>query len=280
MKQTDFQKDKDARSAQKKLSLLTGKYKTAFETIERLERERDAAIKISATPQLIDLNNASFNKTGDATAIVLASDWHIEETVRPETVNNLNHFTVAIASYRIKQFFENTLKLVRKEQQQVKIQTLVIALLGDFISGNIHEELMETCSLRPINAIIAVQNLIISGITFLLKNSKLNLVIPCSVGNHPRVTRRVHIANEQGNNLEYFMYHNIRNYFRNEKRITFLIAEGYLSFLKVYDYKIRFHHGHHIRYAGGVGGVFIPANKAIAEWQKMKGYEADLDCFG
>ena len=41
---------------------------------------------------------------------------------------------------------------------------------------------------------------------------------------------------------------------------------------------IRFHHGHAIRYAGGVGGITIPVNKAIGQWQKMK--NADVDCFG
>ena len=74
------------------------------------------------------------------------------------------------------------------------------------------------------------------------------------------------------------MYHNLANYFRGNKRVTFLIADGYLSYVKVYDFMIRFHHGHAMKYGGGIGGLFIPTFKAISQWQKMK--HADLDCFG
>jgi hypothetical protein len=50
------------------------------------------------------------------------------------------------------------------------------------------------------------------------------------------------------------------------------------SYVKVYDTMIRFQHGHAIKYGGGVGGIYIPVNKAIAQWNK--GRHADLDVFG
>ena len=53
------------------------------------------------------------------------------------------------------------------------------------------------------------------------------------------------------------------------------IAEGYFCYLDVYNLTLRFHHGQNIRYAGGVGGIHIPLNKAIAQWDKFK--RADLD---
>lgn len=74
------------------------------------------------------------------------------------------------------------------------------------------------------------------------------------------------------------MYHNLAHLFRSEKRVKFVISGGYHSYLKVYDMTVRFHHGHDIRYAGGVGGLYIPANKAIAQWNK--GRWADLDVYG
>jgi hypothetical protein len=36
--------------------------------------------------------------------------------------------------------------------------------------------------------------------------------------------------------------------------------------------------GARIRYGGGVGGLTIPANKAITQWNRLK--HADFDCFG
>jgi hypothetical protein len=42
--------------------------------------------------------------------------------------------------------------------------------------------------------------------------------------------------------------------------------------------QIRFHHGHAINYQGGIGGIFIPAFKAISQWDKAR--PVDLDLFG
>ena len=56
------------------------------------------------------------------------------------------------------------------------------------------------------------------------------------------------------------------------------IAESYFVFSEIYGRTIRWHHGDAIRFEGGVGGLVIPMNKAIAQWNK--GRKADLDCFG
>lgn len=252
--------------------------KTLIEKNDKLEAELNASLEMknAINPQVFDYKVS--DSKSEATAVVLASDFHLEETVRPETVNNLNKFDLKIAEARVKEFFQNTLKLVEKEQFSTRIDTLVLALLGDFISGNIHEELLENCSLRPIDASIFAENLLISGIEYLLANSELNLVIPCHVGNHTRITKKVHISTEKGNSLETFMYYHMMNHFKGNARVKFLISDSYLSYVTIYNYTICFQHGHAIKYGGGVGGITIPARKAVSQWQKLR--NADLYCFG
>jgi len=123
-----------------------------------------------------------------------------------------------------------------------------------------------------------VQETIASGFQFLLNHSTANIVVPCHSGNHARTTHKTRIAGEKGHSLEYFMYRNLAKQFGAEDRITFLISEGYHSFLNVYDVLVRWHHGHAIKYQGGVGGLYIPVNKAINQWNKVR--HADLDVFG
>lgn len=218
------------------------------------------------------------NKNGESVAVVVASDWHIEETVSPDTVSDMNEYTLEIARARADEFFRGALRLTEICSGSTNINTMVLALLGDFISGDIHDELLETCSLQPVEAIIEAKNIIASGIEFLLKNSKLNLVIPCHSGNHARTTKQSRHATEAGHSLEYAMYHYLADHFRNERRVKFLIPRGYHSFVDVLGTRIRFHHGHNLKYGGGVGGLTIPVNKAIAQWNKT-GW-ADLDVFG
>lgn len=238
--------------------------------------------KLEVTKTVKDIQSYSITEgkkeISDATAVIVASDWHYWETVNADQVDNLNEFNKQIAEKRANAFFTNAVKLLKREQRDSKIQTAVLALLGDFMSNNIHPELMESNQGLPIDELMAVQDALVSGIEYLLENTDLNFVLPCHSGNHGRATEKRRISTEAGNSFEYLMYHNIANYFKNEKRVKFLISRGYLSYLDINGFVIRFHHGHALKYAGGVGGIFIPAFKAISQWDKAR--RADLDVFG
>ena len=254
------------------------KYNELIKRFEMAIRERDAAISLKKEVRFHSIKRSVSKGTGEATAVVVASDWHIEEEVKSASVNGRNHFTLEIAKFRMDSFFSHAVKLLKKEQSAIDIKNLVIALLGDFISGNIHEELLESCQLRPIEAIMLVRDWIASGIRFILDETDVDVKIVCSVGNHTRITKKVHIAQERGNNLEYFMYHVLSDEFKDNTRVEFIIEDSYHTYVDVYATTIRFHHGHAIKYGGGVGGLTIPVNKAIAQWNKTR--NADLDVFG
>jgi hypothetical protein len=255
---------------QKELDLLVEKNK-------ELETQLELAVGLKdIEPFKIEYRESK--NDSEATAFMVASDWHIEETVEAKTINGLNNYNLFIAKERAKQFFQNGVKLLKKEQQNAKIKNLVLALIGDFISGNIHEELLESCSLRPAEASIEATNYIISGIQYILDNTDVNIIIPCHVGNHSRITKKIHVSTEKGNSLETIMYYFMKNHFKGNKRVEFLISESYLSYLNVNGFVVCFQHGHAIKFGGGVGGLTIPVNKAIAQWEKMK--RADLYVFG
>lgn len=253
------------------------KYKVAIAEIMRLRDDIENLTDMKGTIATCNIKSVSSAKH-EAVAFAIASDWHIEENVKPESVDGANEFNLRIAKKRSEAFFRNTLKLVVKEQQDTKIETLVLALLGDFISGNIHDELMESCEVPPIEAAVLAQNFLASGIEYLLANSKLKLVIPCCVGNHSRITNQVHVSTEQGNSLEWMIYSNLANHFKNNTRVTFVLSKSYFTWVKVYDFDIRFHHGHAMKYGGGIGGITIPVLKAISRYDVSK--KAYLDVFG
>lgn len=269
--------DERTNRIRKKANVTNKKYSQALNRIEELETLLETAQHIHKTPQNIIIPK-TINEKNDATFVVALSDWHSEEPVLPGTVNGLNEYNLAIADERIRKTFDNTLKLIKKEQRYSKISRGIVALLGDFISGSIHDELMESSSLAPADALLWVQSRIVSGLNFLLKNTDLEFDVICTPGNHGRMTKRIRHSTEPGNSLETLMYKNIAWYFEKEKRLNFVIAEGYHTYYTVFDYTMRFHHGNAIRYYGGVGGVFIPAYKAIMNWNKAK--HADLDIMG
>lgn len=260
------------------ISGLKAKYAEALKTVEEQAKALAAveAMQGGVAPVVIEPREGS--GTAEGTAVLVASDWHVEEHVGIE-VGGLNEYSLAVAQNRATTFFQAGLRLIRLLQQDITIHTVVLALLGDFITGNIHgEENAEKNQLPPTEATVFAMNLIIGGIDFLLEHSDLVLLIPCHSGNHARTTHTTRFSTENGHSLEYLMYLHLRAHYRHEPRVHFLIAEGMHSYLDIYDTTIRFHHGHAVKYGGGVGGIYIPVNKAISQWNKAR--RADLDVFG
>lgn len=257
---------------------LRSQKKAYREAIALIKEYQEAIIIEKQSVKPISIKPKKKKGKGEVVPFLIISDWHLSEIVKPSMVNGVNSFNDRIAVKRINRLWQNSLTLINIMARDVRINTLVVALLGDFFSGNIHEELLENNSMSLMDSVMFAQNSLVGGINFLLKNTTYDLVIPCSSGNHARVTKKNRITTEAGSSLEFYMYHNLANYFRSEKRVRFQISEGYHNYLRVFNKTIRFHHGHQIRYYGGVGGIYIPVNKAIARWNTIK--KADLDVFG
>lgn len=270
--------DTELSVAKGRLKLLERKYKELVAQIQSVSRENNVILKTSDKVRLTTIKPKLDTGKSESTAFLIASDWHVEERVDPKVVSGLNKYDIALAKERGYNFFKNGLRLTNIIAQDTNVNTLVLALLGDFFSNDIHDELVETNQLSPMEAVLLAQNIIASGIQFLLDNSKVDIILPCHSGNHARTTKKVHVSTEAGHSLEYVMYYNLKNHFRDNPRVKFIIADGYHTYLKVYDQVVRFHHGHMVKYGGGVGGIYIPVNKAIAQWNKAK--PVDLDVFG
>lgn len=243
----------------------------------RLEKELEAVRAIQEeTPK--EWRIIRQESRSEVTPVVVASDWHIDEVVDPETVNDLNEFNPKIAEQRAMKFFENVVKLYEISAVKSEIHGMILALLGDFISSSLHEELMENNAMPPIEAIMEAQRFLYNGIKFLLDNTTGQITIPCSIGNHSRLQKDKRHATAAGNNLETYMYHNLANLFKDNERVRFIIGKAYHTYLQVYDKTLRFHHGDNVRYYGGVSGIYLSMNKALTQWNKAK--RSDLSVNG
>lgn len=203
-------------------------------------------------------------KDNEAVAIGLFSDWHLEEKVEKAMVNGVNEYNLEIAQKRSFKAFQSLLRLIKKERNEVNIDTLILWLGGDFITGYIHEELVEGNYLSPTEATRFAKKLLINGINFLLEHGGFKkVIIPCSAGNHGRTTMKLRISTGYKNSYEWMMYQDMRDYYENDKRVHFIIPESSIGYMEVFDKTIRFFHGDQIKFGGGIGGVDIPLRKWI-----------------
>lgn len=272
--------DREKKRLQSELTLVKAKYEAALVAIEQRDAEMTVFADLRAGfDDSLSITPREGSGTSEATVVIAASDWHAEEIVVPAQVNGLNEFNLEIADQRITRFFQASTNLMKKHLNPgVHIHDVVMLLGGDFITNDIHEELVENVALKPTEAIIWVQNRLVAGINFYLTHTPYTYTFVCKVGNHSRTTKKTHFSQENGHSLEYLMYRFLANEYRNEPRVRFVIDGGYLSYMDIYTTTVRFHHGHAVKYNGGVGGLTIPTNKSIASWND--GRRAHLDVFG
>jgi hypothetical protein len=147
----------------------------------------DAAAGFKAPPVLLPREKKSGIR--ELCPIVLASDWHVEENVDPESVARRNIYSLEIAEERMERFWQGIMWNIEHHRAsgKVAIRDLVLWLGGDLITGYIHPELVEIAELSPTGAIRWLISRLRNGIATLLERLKLDrLVIPCSYGNHGR----------------------------------------------------------------------------------------------
>jgi hypothetical protein len=218
----------------------------------------------------------------EGTPLVLASDWHIEEEVRPEQVEHRNRYNLDISRRRMERFFEATRWGIDHQREVFKIRDLMMWFGGDLITNFLHEDNVESNLLHPTEAILMAQEEIVRGIDFLLEDPEIEqFVFPCNDGNHGRTTKKMRSATRTQNSLEVFLYAQLAMHYRNkgEKRVKFILpTSSFNSVHGVYHRTIRFLHGDVFKYGGGIGGIYVPMFRALGRWENTM--HADLTCMG
>jgi hypothetical protein len=249
--------------------------------VERL-RESEARQKVLdrlGKPTKIPEIKARETKSGlrEATPVAMLSDLHVEETVTREQSGGINEYNLDIAQTRLERFFAGVAWLNELYRSKFVIRDVVLAAMGDWITGYIHEEMVENNSLSPIEALVWLRPRIVAGINFLLKDPKLErVVIPCVAGNHGRTTKFTHVSTYHENSFEYLLYMQLASEFADNPRVTFVVDKSPHQWVSVFGKTIHVTHGDSLKYGGGVGGLSIPLGKRVPIWDKIRKSDVHL----
>lgn len=256
----------ETKSKYKELLIRFNDLQDQVETIAEVKKHKTKFHKIESNKE-----------KSEATAVWVASDWHIDEIIDPDTINQMNSFNPTIAEERVKKFFANGLKLTDIMSKEISIENILIAVLWDMISWYIHPELIENNADSPTQALIRFRNLLISWINYILDNSKYKITLVCKMGNHWRTTDKKRVSTSYKNSFEWLIYHLIANEYKDNPRVNFVVENWYHTYFKVYQYTLRMHHWDGMKFGWWVGWLTIPVNKSIWQWNKWR--KADVDVF-
>tara|TARA_R110002110_G_scaffold66847_3_gene182650 strand:- start:16164 stop:17201 length:1038 start_codon:yes stop_codon:yes gene_type:complete len=220
------------------------------------------------------------SKKGYSTPVCLWSDHHIEEIVPLSQTNGLNEYNSDISKSRFEVLVHNSVDLIKHEEKRSKISEAVIWLGGDFMSGFIHEDLVEICSTPPLETAAIVHERLLGGLEFMASSLNVDRIyVPTSYGNHGRINSgRPRIATAAAHNVEHALYRTLARHFAEDDRFVFDVSPTRLKIVDLGGFKIRFSHGDDIRYQGGTGGFHAPLVNQVRRWNQET--VVDLDCIG
>jgi hypothetical protein len=210
------------------------------------------------------LEGATKQKNTKGIAVLMLSDVHFDEVVRPEQINHCNSYNRQTAIRRLKNVFRNTVVLLKGHMSAAKYDGIICNLGGDIFSGIIHEELAETNEGAIGQSMMIVEELLIEGIGGLADEFG-KVYVPCVTGNHGRMHKKPRHKNRAFLNFEWIIYQHLAKYFRNDSRISFTIPDGPDAMYPVYGKRYCLTHGDQFRGGEGVGGIMVPIMRGASK---------------
>lgn len=259
-----------------KLTEMRKERNEAQAKVRELEEETGSARKMR---EIIHLSNPKDHRPPDwllgnerpkgvhGVPVLFLSDIHYDEVVKAEQVGHANSFNREIANRRLKHTFQSAVRLTKHYMREPNYDGFVLALGGDMLSGNIHEELKESNEASINQSVISITDILIGGIELLLKEYP-NVFVPCVVGNHGRQSYKPRAKGRVHENFEWLIYEYLRRRFANEKRIRFSIPDGADAEFSIYGKNYLLTHGDQFRGGTGISGLYTPLMLGMARKQR------------
>lgn len=201
-----------------------------------------------------------FKKSAGSTTgipLLFASDWHWDEVVDPAQIGGVNAYDHQIAIERAKRCFGTFIDLTCNHMSKPKYDYAVLALGGDMLSGNIHEELRETNAFPIHMSVLSISDHIIAGITAML-DAFGKVYVPCVVGNHGRIDKKPRAKNRVFDNYDWLVYQIIAKHFKGNHDVTFDISEGSDIQFDLHNTRYLLTHGDQFKGGSGIAGALSP----------------------
>lgn len=208
---------------------LLNYYKKQYEMLlkESILQDKVIAICQESIKSLPPIKNTHYpvfkpsTKKTKEEALLLFSDAHIGEEINLEETGGLNSYDFDIFVKRYQFYIDTVIDLVKDKLKGYDIKKLNIAMLGDNVSGIIHEELKETSRLDIVSQVFNGAYVVAQGIRDLAQNFE-EIDIFGVPGTHGRMTEKKRYK-QRYVSWDYVFYciltlllkdiHNIKTYF-------------------------------------------------------------------
>ena len=204
--------------------------------------------------------------------LAMWSDWHLYEVVKSEQVAGINEFNIDIARQRVKRLVEKIISLCFKYSHRPEYPGIVVAMLGDMISGFLHD-LPETNQGTIVEQVKGAYEIILQALLTLADKFGRVFVV-CIVGNHGRLTFKPRTKNRVQDNIEWMLYGFLQSRLESDKRFQFYVPEDTEALFSVVGHRFLAMHGDSTGARGGDGiigaiGPIVRGEKKVRDVQNL-----------
>lgn len=237
--------DKERYQLQLEKRIADRKYKEAIkdlafqDNVIKVMKENIQAIRPVQPPKKLVF--AKKTKT-EETAVLCLGDLHIGEVVDSEETGGINHYDLDVFRYRLQFLAETVVDIIRNKMVGYNIKNLEIFGLGDYISGMIHSELVETSGGKNIIDWLNFGSVVLAQFVQELAMEFEKITISCIVGNHGRLHQKPRFKNRYIN-FDYIMANQWSLLLQNQKNVSFNIPKSFYYIRNVEGHNFLLLHG-------------------------------------
>lgn len=191
------------------------------------------------------------HKAAPEVPVTICSDLHAGEVVSLRETNGVNEYNMAIAEERLQKYFDKLIMLC-KHHHSGNYPGIVLNLLGDNVSGGIHDELRKTDEEEVIPCVLKARDWLVEGIRRLADEFG-RVYIPTACGNHGRLTHRPEFKKYNQKNWDYLIANMLAREFADDKRVQIDIRPSNDVHYQVYNTRYLACHGDMLGVKGGDG---------------------------
>lgn len=188
------------------------------------------------------------------------SDLHWGEVVDPSQVAGMNEYNIEIAQRRLRTCVETAIDLLKNHMVRPRYPGIILALGGDMVTGDIHEELTATNEMEIMPTFVDLFGVMIWAIDVLADQFGA-VFLPCVTGNHGRNTKMIRAKGRNFTSFDWLLYVMLERHFAGDKRVSFCIPNGSDALYRVYGHRYLLTHGDQFRGGDGMIGPLGPITR-------------------
>ena len=190
-------------------------------------------------------SNPKSSSESPIVAVAPLTDLHIGEFIDSDQMGGMNAYNFEIFTRRLNGWTNQVLDLVSLRRSFAQIPTLKVPMLGDMVSGEIHEELVRT-NLDNVIMTMARGAYITAQSMMTLAEHFEEVHIDAVVGNHQRLRKEIYYKDKYVG-WDFLFYQWVAAFCKNQKNIKFTIPKTFYQLIDVAGWDVLIHHGDAMR---------------------------------